>query len=58
VRSYATVTVGQTTPGTASTNIITVTVSFPASRATPTTFLSFAYSTLTLATSTTMQQET
>jgi Flp pilus assembly protein TadG len=56
VRSYATVSLTQTTPGTASTNIITVTVSFPALRATPTTFLSFAYG-FTLATATTMQQE-
>jgi Flp pilus assembly protein TadG len=58
VRSYATVSVNQTTPATASTNIITVTVSFPASRATPTSLLSFAYASHTLATSTTMQQET
>jgi Flp pilus assembly protein TadG len=57
VRSYATVAVAQTTPSTPSTNIITVNVSFPALRATPTSFLSFAYGSLTLQTATTMQQE-
>jgi Flp pilus assembly protein TadG len=57
VRSYATVAVAQTTPATPSTNIITVNVSFPALRATPTSFLSFAYGSLTLQTATTMQQE-
>ena len=57
VRSYATVAVTQTTPATASTNIITVNVSFPALRATPTTFLSLAYGSLTLQAATTMQQE-
>jgi Flp pilus assembly protein TadG len=57
VRSFATVAVTQTTPATPSTNIITVNVSFPAARATPTTFLSFAYAQHTLQTATTMQQE-
>jgi Flp pilus assembly protein TadG len=57
VRSYATVAVAQTTPSTPSTNIITVNVSFPALRATPTSFLAFAYGSLTLQTATTMQQE-
>jgi Flp pilus assembly protein TadG len=57
VRSYATVAVAQTTPSTPATNIITVNVSFPALRATPTSFLSFAYGSLTLQTATTMQQE-
>jgi Flp pilus assembly protein TadG len=57
VRTWTTVTVAQTTPATPSTNQITVTVSFPASKATPTTYLSFAYGSLTLDTSTTMQQE-
>jgi Flp pilus assembly protein TadG len=57
VRSYATVAVAQTAPSTPSTNIITVNVSFPALRATPTSFLSFAYGSLTLQTATTMQQE-
>ena len=57
VRSYATVAVAQTTPATPSTNIITVNVSFPALRATPTSFLSFAYGSLTLQTATSMQQE-
>jgi hypothetical protein len=49
--------VAQTTPSTPSTNIITVNVSFPALRATPTSFLAFAYGSLTLQTATTMQQE-
>jgi hypothetical protein len=57
VQSSATVTVTQTTPGTASTNQITVTVTFPARNATPTTYLSFAYQALNLSTATTMQQE-
>jgi Flp pilus assembly protein TadG len=57
VRSYASVVVAQTAPSTPSTNIITVNVSFPALRATPTSFLSFAYGSLTLQTATTMQQE-
>ena len=57
VRAWTTVTVAQTTPATPSTNQITVTVSFPASRATPTTYLNFAYGSLTLETFTTMQQE-
>ena len=57
VRSYATVAVAQTTPATPSTNIITVNVSFPALRATPTSCLSFAFGSLTLQTATTMQQE-
>jgi hypothetical protein len=57
VRSHASVVVAQTAPSTPSTNIITVNVSFPALRATPTSFLSFAYGSLTLQTATTMQQE-
>ena len=57
VRSYASVVVAQTAPSTPSTNIITVNVSFPALRATPTSFLSFAYGSLTLQTATSMQQE-
>ena len=57
VQSAANVTVTQTTPGTASTNQITVTVTFPARNATPTTYLSFAYSSLNLSAATTMQQE-
>jgi Flp pilus assembly protein TadG len=57
VRNWANVTANQTTPGTAATNQITVTVTFPASKATPTTYLGFAYGSLTLTNTTTMQQE-
>lgn len=57
VQNWATVTVTQTAPSTPSSNQITVTVTFPANKATPTTFLSFAYGSLTLQTSATMQQE-
>lgn len=57
VQSAATVTVTQTTPGTYSTNLITVAISFPARKATPTNFLSGAYGALTLQVQTTAQQE-
>ena len=57
VQSAANVTVAQTTPGTAATNQITVTVTFPASSATPTSFLTALYGSKTMQSSTTMQQE-
>lgn len=57
VRAFATVTVTQTTPGTAATNQIKVNVTFPANKATPTNYLNFAYGSVTLDVSTTMQQE-
>ena len=57
VQPNATVTVSQKTPGTASTNQITVRVSFPANKATPTNFLNALYGTITLQSFTTMQQE-
>ena len=57
VKASATVTVTQTTPGTAATNQIKVNVSFPANKATPTNYLNFAYGSLILNVSTTMQQE-
>lgn len=58
VQSAATVTVTQTTPSTPATNQITVNLSFPATAAAATSFMSFAYGTTNLQTSTTMQQET
>ena len=57
VRNWATVTTSQTTPSNAATNQITVSVSFPAAKATPTTYLSFAYGSLTLTRSLTLPQE-
>lgn len=57
VQFFANIDVTQTTPGTPATNQITVTVSSPASKATPSTFLSFAYGAPTLQTATTMRQE-
>ena len=57
VQSFATVTVTQTAPTTPSTNQITVRVSIPATKASPTSYLSFAYQSLTLSAATTMQQE-
>ena len=57
VQNHATVNVAQTTPGTPATNQITVTVSFPTSKATPTSFMTVAYGSSTLQTATTMQQE-
>jgi Flp pilus assembly protein TadG len=56
VQPNATVTVTQTTPGTASTNQIAVRVSFPANKATPTNSLNALYGTITLV-SRRMQQE-
>lgn len=57
VQNWVTVNVAQTSAATPSTNQITVTVSFPASKATATTYLSFAYGSMTLQASATMQQE-
>jgi len=51
------VVVGQTTPTTQSTNIFTVTISFPASIATPVHFLSSFYSAFNLTAKVSMQQE-
>ena len=57
IRNAATVTVTQTTPGTYSTNQITVAISFPAVNATPTTFLKSIYGSMVLQVHTTAQQE-
>lgn len=57
VQNWVTVNVAQTAASTPANNQITVTVSFPATKATPTTYLSFAYGSVTLQTSSTMQQE-
>jgi Flp pilus assembly protein TadG len=57
VRDSASVTATQTTPATPATNQITVSVSFPAAKATPTTFLSFAYGSSTLTRTLTMAQQ-
>jgi hypothetical protein len=56
-QSATTVTVTQTTPATPATNQITVNVNVPAQSASPTSFMSFAYSSLNLRSSVTMQQE-
>lgn len=57
VASATSVTVSQTTPGTPSTNQITVDLYFPAAAGTPTKVLSWAYGNLTLHSKVTMQQE-
>jgi Flp pilus assembly protein TadG len=57
VRNSANVTATQTTPAIPAANQITVSVSFPAARATPTTFLSFAYGSSTLTRTLTMAQQ-
>jgi Flp pilus assembly protein TadG len=57
VQSSTSVTVNQTAPSDPSTNQISVVVSFPARNATPTNLMMFAYQSLNLSTSVTMQQE-
>lgn len=57
VANAATVNTSQTTPGTPTTNIITVDVYIPAASASPTSFLSWAYKSITLHSRVRMQQE-
>ena len=55
--SHATISVNQSTPSDPSTNQFTVAISIPAVYATPTNVLKWAYSSVTLVASVTLQQE-
>jgi Flp pilus assembly protein TadG len=57
VQSSATVSLSQSTPSTAATNQVTVTISFPAHKGTPINFVAAAYGSVTAQTKATYQQE-